>query len=107
LFLGDYTFHVIGRFENLAALLEVLSDHLGQETSIGRRNASSRPRSEQAAAAELVDLPAFELRHIDPLPAYPAFYNEELAALVADYYRRDVEEFGYEYAETGEGRRAA
>jgi hypothetical protein len=72
----------IGRVEELAATMDVVRGHLGAET------------------VDRIDMP-WENRGL--IRYDPAVYDAETAAIANQFFRRDLEEFGYEPVEPGPG----
>lgn len=77
-FISDYRGKVIvdrvGRFENLATDFAEICDHLGIDTTLEKRNTSSRG-------------------------PYEDYYNDQTRAMVGEIYAPDIEAFGYAFGE--------
>ena len=71
---GDFGMDMIGRFENLEEDFKKISDHLGLQRQLPRKNVSSH------ANRSYVDL-----------------YNEESRRIVAALYKTDIELFDYKF----------
>ena len=96
-FLGNVSFQFIGRFERLEEDLRDISSLLGVKATLPVANATKYAKSEEMPAGCFADAPLSELRELAAMPDYRKFYTPELARKVASLYRRDIEQFGYEF----------
>lgn len=96
-FLGNVSFQFIGRFERLEEDLRDISSLLGVKATLPVANATKYAKSEEMPAGCFADAPLIELRELAAMPDYRKFYTPELARKVASLYRRDIEQFGYEF----------
>ncbi len=96
-FLGDISFHYLGRFERLDEDLRTISGLLGIQSTLPVVNATKYARGEELPAECFADAPLSQLRRLPSMPDYRRFYTRDLAQQVATLYRRDVEQFGYEF----------
>jgi hypothetical protein len=96
-FLGDTQFHYIGRFERLEEDMQSISNLLGVAVKVPVANATTYSKSEASSTNCFADTPISELRKLPATPNYRQFYTRELEQEVASLYRRDVEQFGYEF----------
>jgi hypothetical protein len=72
---GNILVDFIGHYENLAADFEVISRHIGVEN---------------------LQLP-HKRRATDREQDYRSYYSDDLAALVGDHFRKDIEALGYDF----------
>src|SRR5436190_3317691 len=96
-FLGNVPFHFIGRFERLGEDLQTISDLVGVKATLPALNATIYAKEEAVPAGCFADAPLSELRSLAAVPGYRNFYTRELRQQVAALYRRDIEQFGYEF----------
>lgn len=99
LFLGDIKYDFIARMENLSQDLQYIQNKLNLSLELPKLNKtkySSEPNNEQI----LSKLSASEFRNWKTvLPDYKQFYTPELIDLVGKRYAKDIEMFGYDFAE--------
>jgi hypothetical protein len=96
-FLGNVSFHFIGRFERLGEDLQTISHLVGVKATLPALNATNYAKEEAASAGCFADAPLSELRSLAAVPSYQKFYTRELRQQVAAIYRRDIEQFGYDF----------
>ncbi|MCE9528608.1 MAG: sulfotransferase family protein [Planctomycetales bacterium] len=96
-FLGSVSFHFIGRFERLGEDLRTISHLLGIKAKLPALNATNYAKEEAVPADCFADAPLSQLRSLAAIPCYRKFYTRELQQQVADLYRRDIEQFGYDF----------
>lgn len=94
-FLGNVKFHFIGRFENMETDFQHIAERLGVEkqlSSFNRTHYSTKKRW----MTNVADWPLYRLRDFG-FPGYREFYTRDLIDKVGKIYRRDVEQFGYQF----------
>ncbi|MGI8982135.1 MAG: sulfotransferase family protein [Pirellulaceae bacterium] len=96
-FLGDVSFHYIGRFERLDEDLRTISGLLGIQATLPVTNATKYASPNERTAGCFANVPLAQLRRLPSIPDYRKFYTRELVKQVASLYRRDVEQFGYDF----------
>ena len=99
LFLGTNRFDALGRFETLDRFLARLADRFGLPPTWGSWNrVDYRGELPDRTLGCVADWSVEELRSLERVPRYDAFYDDRLIAQVRDYYRHDVDAFGYTFA---------
>ena len=96
-FLGNVSFQFVGRFERLGEDLKTISHLLGVKAKLPALNATNYAKEEAVPAGCFADAPLSQLRSLAAMPDYRKFYTRELQQQVADLYRRDIEQFGYDF----------
>ena len=97
-FLGDVKFHFVGRFEQLDTDFRTLVERLGLHSELPAFNRTTYKRQKRSGPS-FADCPLKQIRRLTKAPDYRQFYTPRLQAQVADLYRRDIEQFGYEFDE--------
>jgi hypothetical protein len=96
-FLGSVSFQFIGRFERLEEDLRTISSLLEVKATLPTVNATKYTKLDETPAGCFADAPLSELRKLAAMPDYRKFYTRELEQEVASLYRRDIDQFGYEF----------
>ena len=96
-FLGDVAFDYVGRFERLHEDMRTISGLLGVDVKLPVTNVTNYAGRASHTTKCFADTPMSELRRLPAVPDYRQFYTRELEQQVASLYRRDVEQFGYEF----------
>lgn len=104
---GQMLVDFVGRFESLPEDFKVICSRLGLEPrALPRLNRSRsvfrRDVGPLEVAANIRDLLS-PTRKRNTFESYTDYYDEETRQFVADFYRRDVETFGYEFEGSGCG----
>ena len=97
LFLGDYDFDFIGKFENITEDFQQIKQKLSLRTDLDwlnkTENLDSRNDIENQA-----DFYPQEIRNLTKVPDYQNFYTAELVELVRERYKVDIERFDYQFS---------
>jgi hypothetical protein len=96
-FLGDVSFHYVGRFERLEDDMRAISNLLGVSRKVPVTNVTNYSRTKERSTDCFADMPISELRRLPAIPDYRQFFSRDLQQQVASLYQRDVEQFGYEF----------
>jgi hypothetical protein len=95
-FVGNLRFQFVGRFERLADDVRSLAARLGVQAILPAVNRTCYMPAPSPAAA-VADCPLRQLRQFPLMPGYRHFYTRQLRDHVARLYRRDVEQFHYDF----------
>jgi hypothetical protein len=96
-FLGGTKFHFVGRLERLEEDFRAIAERLGIDTQLTPYNQSAYAKPSQQQQTSVADWPLARLRRLNECPDYREFYTPQLVRTVGDLYRRDVEQFGYDF----------
>lgn len=80
---GVLAMDFIGRFESLHQDFAKITERIGIDVDLGSADHAVRRKVE----------PDFDPR----IPSYRRHYDDDLRGMVSDYYRREIETFGYEF----------
>lgn len=95
-FLGDAPFNFVGRFENIVDDFQAMTERVGTSVQLPAFNRSTYRRTTRQWR-NCADWPLKRLRASARKPKYQEFYTHQLRDRVAELYRRDIEQFGYDF----------
>jgi hypothetical protein len=95
-FLGNVSFHLVGRFERLQDDLQSVADRLGLRIPLPAANRTVYG-DDARGSMSYANCPLKVLRKLPAMPSFQKFYTPRLRDRVGDLYRRDVERFGYDF----------
>jgi hypothetical protein len=96
LYLKQYRFDFLGRFEHLAEDFARIQQRLGTTVPLPRCNATCY-EPPQSGGPIVADWTPRELQQQTRLPGYRQFYTRQLRELVSRLYAEDIDRFGYEF----------
>lgn len=96
-FLGLTKFHFVGRLESFQDDFRHVREHLNIKETPADYNRSTYAAPSRQFEVNVADWPLSRLRRMERCPHYRSFYTPQLAQIVGDLYRRDVEQFGYDF----------
>jgi hypothetical protein len=91
---GNLLVNFVGRFETLQADFDKVCEHLGiADSCLPHRNRSDKKSRDLRRKARNY----LFMNGENQLQGIDEFYDEETRQAVAEYYRKDIETFGYEF----------
>tara|TARA_R110002049_G_scaffold124997_18_gene280571 strand:- start:4482 stop:5549 length:1068 start_codon:yes stop_codon:yes gene_type:complete len=98
-FVGNLSYDVVAKFERMPEDFKEIGVRIGADIQLPEKNRVHKKGgvASSECISTLWELDMAQLKNMDRLPDYTAWYNDDLIDLVRNYYKKDIDTFGYNF----------